>query len=687
MKDNNIIQIFLASSIKEFEREREQLELFIRNVSDKFEEKYNVKIRIILCENIDPAYTIERKQEEYNQIIRNCNMVFFIFFTKLGEFTHEEFIVAQKNFKECGLPKIYTYFKNLSSTESMEQPLSDFMDWLDNTLGHYHTTFDHLDTIKLRMLLNIYNDEIDFLKGYVKNGEYCIDNIPILSLEHVSEFYNNIYLQELLEAYKKKKAECNRLKERVNAEALPELWQEYTRACTERETLSQNIHKLQEKILRITLNMCNSQSKGEITQRQKIAYHLFEQGDLEGCMRILHPEDIDREYLAGESMLEELVKENATKYICEHMTAIEILSSMINNPNRFKEISERFEKIIPIAKKYFIKKEIFLEYCNFLLDSGESLSAKKFIEDLINFYEENNKNFSDQEITRLYEAYGDVLSKICIYGEAKRAYRKALKKLKNNTEENVYKVYLTEKLTQSILAIGRNYQSAYKHSHGNSMFYLNPINLLYSCVQKNCIRRLDKASADLLEIEMSDANRLLRAKVHYNYARYYENHNKKRCQEHYLKALDIAEKCDDSNDFTEKCLQAFVIFLWRKSKSVDVSTYLNRLIQIRETQFDNNPEKYFYALYVTYLIACYTYLKKDKALYDIYAEKLLKIVSTFKQRMKLLADADVNSYMRFSDGTFDWFLNNFAHEYPELIELISDIFFSFNFHKPRWLFK
>ena len=39
-----IIKVFLASSIVEFANERMAIENFIRNVSDKFEEHYNIKI-------------------------------------------------------------------------------------------------------------------------------------------------------------------------------------------------------------------------------------------------------------------------------------------------------------------------------------------------------------------------------------------------------------------------------------------------------------------------------------------------------------------------------------------------------------------------------------------------------------------------------------------------------------------
>ena len=50
------INIFLASSIIELVSERMAIENFIRNVSDKFEEAYNIKLQPLLCENFDDAY-------------------------------------------------------------------------------------------------------------------------------------------------------------------------------------------------------------------------------------------------------------------------------------------------------------------------------------------------------------------------------------------------------------------------------------------------------------------------------------------------------------------------------------------------------------------------------------------------------------------------------------------------------
>ena len=85
------INIFLASSIVEFAQERMAIENFIRNVSDSFEDNYNVKLQPLLCENLDDAYTLVRKQEEYNQKIRESDFCFFIFFRNTTIYTFYNF--------------------------------------------------------------------------------------------------------------------------------------------------------------------------------------------------------------------------------------------------------------------------------------------------------------------------------------------------------------------------------------------------------------------------------------------------------------------------------------------------------------------------------------------------------------------------------------------------------------------
>lgn len=56
------INIFLASSIAELRSERNEIDVFLRKFSDELEDKYDIILHPVRCENIDPAYTLERKQ-------------------------------------------------------------------------------------------------------------------------------------------------------------------------------------------------------------------------------------------------------------------------------------------------------------------------------------------------------------------------------------------------------------------------------------------------------------------------------------------------------------------------------------------------------------------------------------------------------------------------------------------------
>ncbi len=286
------INIFLASSIVEFANERMAIENFIRNVSDDFEERYDVKIQPLLCENFDEAYTAMRKQEEYNQKIRESELCFFIFFTKAGEYTREEFEVARKRFEETGKPKIYTYFKIIGEGEG-EQSLYDFMEELDKTFGHYYGTFDHVDTIKLRILMNLKLQEMDFLEIKAEDGSCIVDGKKVLSLENVSEFANNQLFKEMKAELEEVEKEYFALKAKYEKDDSDiALYRSYANIATKRQNLLDALEELRKNIFNMSLRMCQDESRGEITVRQKEAYRLFEAGDLEGANRILDFDEI-----------------------------------------------------------------------------------------------------------------------------------------------------------------------------------------------------------------------------------------------------------------------------------------------------------------------------------------------------------------------------------------------------------
>lgn len=383
----NKIKIFLASSIVELANERKDLELFIRNTSDKFEEKYDTKILPLLCENIDPCMSKTRKQDEYNELIKDCEMCFFIFFTRAGEFTKEEFNVAFEHFKNNNKPKIYVYFKNIRDNSTVEESVKDFMMQIDQTYHHYYGTFDHIDTIKLRILLNLIIQEIDYVNIETKDGKCLVDGREIMDISNISEFANSQELQK----FKTELADVEQKYLSMKAiyasgDIDDEFRKEYVQIAAKRQNLSKVIEELQKDIFELSLNLSKDEVHGNITPRMKEAYRLFELGDSNGCLAILSSDDIDSEFDRWEKEHERESKIKAELYVREHKLAIDILQTMKTFTNRFDEIHSRYEKAVKVAEKYRVELRILCNYAAFLLEQNDIALAITYAEKLYSYY-------------------------------------------------------------------------------------------------------------------------------------------------------------------------------------------------------------------------------------------------------------------------------------------------------------
>lgn len=91
----------------------------------------------------------ERKQQEYNELIRDSQYFYILFGRAAGEYTIEEFYVALEQYRKSGAPRIFTYFRKLSEGERADESVMNYMEQLSNRIGHYYSSFTHLDAIKL----------------------------------------------------------------------------------------------------------------------------------------------------------------------------------------------------------------------------------------------------------------------------------------------------------------------------------------------------------------------------------------------------------------------------------------------------------------------------------------------------------------------------------------------------------
>lgn len=570
------IKIFLASSIVEFARERDELELFIRNVSDKFEDNYDTKIIPLRCENVDTCMTLDGKQEEFNQLIRESEMCFFIFFTRVGSVTRQEFEVAFERFRtsENRKPQIYVYFKTIPEGVTADASVREFMDTIDRTYKHYYSNFSNIDTIKLRILLNLKMQEMNFVKVEIKGDKCLVDNSDVLSINNVSEFANSKELSVLTRELQAVEEQYVQMKPIYQQGGFGEEFRrEYVRLTARRQHLKEMIISLKQSIFELSLNLSRDEVRGELTPRQREAYRLLELGDSKGCLSVLDSDDIDDEFERFEREQEQESKRKAEVYVREHKLAIDVLQTMYDYPARFAEIDKRFEKIVATALKYKVELSVLYDYAFYYHTQNEYVKALDVAEKYRAFCEDASYGISDYDRSRLYSIMG-------------RLYRKAGK-------QDVSEAFFlrTIEIREKLIAVNPQYKLDLASVYQN-------IGVIY-----NDTEQFDKAEKYLLAAQRTfngyegtpQADNPFVARNYNALGKMYaETGRYARAEECFVKSLDFCEK---SSKITPHCFefywgvgcQSFGEMYVRQGDYVNAEQRLKQAADIRRELSDENP--------------------------------------------------------------------------------------------------
>ncbi len=165
-----IYKIFIASSV-ELKAERELLE---RLIGKKNKELLKKKVQLVcdIWEDMDDSASPTRKQDDYNESLKEASVVMVLFWTKMGKFTDEEFNTAyelSKNNKR--VPRVYLYKKTArapSNVSSEDQRSLEKFEKKLNDLVQFPTLFENPDALE-----NAFNKSIEnlFNEGYLTHGE------------------------------------------------------------------------------------------------------------------------------------------------------------------------------------------------------------------------------------------------------------------------------------------------------------------------------------------------------------------------------------------------------------------------------------------------------------------------------------------------------------------------------------
>ena len=156
------IKIFLASS-EELSPEREKMADLVLHLNKLFKGR-GIELDLEKWEYLDASMSGKRKQDEYNDVLHQCDICMVLFWRRFGSYTGEELDVAYKSMLDGGKPqKIYVFFKSPNS-EDVSQEVRDFITEYENRYGgHFFCKFHTVDTMKLEFLLQLENYQKDML--------------------------------------------------------------------------------------------------------------------------------------------------------------------------------------------------------------------------------------------------------------------------------------------------------------------------------------------------------------------------------------------------------------------------------------------------------------------------------------------------------------------------------------------
>ena len=118
-----IIKIFIASSA-ELKSERNELVDLIQDLNEEYENK-DINLKAVLWEFMDSSMGEARKEDEYLEKLRECEICVVMFWQTLGEYTEEELKVAVTEMNTGKLPKrVYVLFKE--PCENISKELTEF---------------------------------------------------------------------------------------------------------------------------------------------------------------------------------------------------------------------------------------------------------------------------------------------------------------------------------------------------------------------------------------------------------------------------------------------------------------------------------------------------------------------------------------------------------------------------------
>ncbi len=380
------IKVFIASS-EELKPERLEFSDMILEINKIFK-SYGIQIEPEKWEHLDSSMGPLHKQQEYNNVLKTCEICLVLYWTRFGEYTKSELDTAYTELCAGRNPnKIYVYFKD---TDSITPELQQFKDSFTTEYGHFFCHFENVDTLRLRFLLQLMlylRDKTlsdDFIT--VNDSKVIVNGRVFTDLNHIPFAINNQRYQSLVREVEKLNARIAKYPDDT------EMRQDFLDKQEELNKMSLNLIQTAKRITEI--------SSDRASARLEEAMRLFENGDNDGANAVLNLKDIssDTEDNVKYFDVAHEALENARKSLEININELLLKANILQNGMKegwYEEVNMIYDMAICSARNRIDGKKfaiILAEYADFLTFYGDYHSSETLYSESLSIFEKLYKD-------------------------------------------------------------------------------------------------------------------------------------------------------------------------------------------------------------------------------------------------------------------------------------------------------
>mgnify|MGYP003297778255 CR=1 FL=1 len=362
------IKIFLASS-EELEDDRNAFGNLVRRLNKTYE-KRGIHLELFEWEDYDAAYNNCRKQDEYNDNIRNSDIFLAVFHRIAGKFTLEEFNIAKEEFSKKALPKTYVYCKDIKGGETESAELKEFKQQLIDEMGHYWSRYSNRDTMQLHFVM-----QLQMVEGGAQNdlkvekGLVTLDGQTISRMENLPFASQNEEFQRMSKRLAELPAQIANF--RMLNEQMPGqefIQNELQKHLNEYNELQEAFEKYQQTLFDTAKRIAQLQGE-RVTERMRRAMDAFNEGKVHEANIILDEAERDADkILEGVKELKSVGRQSVDELKIKASCMIADTAYPIDE--RVEKTESIYDKAITLAKECNYDEE---QYIDLLFEYGKFL--------------------------------------------------------------------------------------------------------------------------------------------------------------------------------------------------------------------------------------------------------------------------------------------------------------------------